>query len=53
MGPRAEQLKDRLAVIGKATDEATAAYVEAESRLTEMEDRARREAERRDRRVRR
>jgi hypothetical protein len=47
MGKRAEQLRDRLRAVGKATDEARGAYVGAESRLVELEDRERRENERR------
>lgn len=48
MGTRADQMKSRLAAVRKATTEARGAYVEAEQTLTQVEDRERREADRRE-----
>lgn len=47
MGDRTEQLRDKLATVRKATDEARASGLSAEDRLTEIEERETRRASRR------
>lgn len=51
MGQRTEQVKGRLGAARKATDEARAAFLSAEDRLAELEDREMRRQDRREREV--